>query len=60
MENFRIEKRKIQVNEYQALRQTTRWLPIQDGAVEKALQNDLFSVCVLQEDRIVGMGRVTF
>ena len=58
LENFSIVKRKIKVCEYQSLRQTTGWGFIENDVVEKALEKDLFSVCVLDNDKPVGMGRV--
>lgn len=58
MENYRIEKRKIKALEYQTLRQTTGWNPVDNDAVKKALEQDLFSVCVLDNDKVVGIGRV--
>lgn len=58
LENFSIVKRKIEVCEYQSLRQTTGWGSIENDVVEKALDKDLFSVCVLESEQIVGMGRV--
>lgn len=58
MENLRIEKRRLTVHEYQSLRGTTDWFTIADEAVEKSLQNDLFSVCVFVGRRLAGMGRI--
>lgn len=58
MNNFKIEKRKITLREYQELRSTTDWPPLEDEQLEKALDHDLFSVCVLEKDKTVGMGRV--
>ena len=58
MIDLKIECRKIEVAEYQYLRNTTDWGELNDNAVRIALENDLFSVCVLAQDKIVGMGRV--
>lgn len=58
LENYRIESRKIKVSEYQTLRQTTGWDPIENEQVKKALSQDLFAVCVLDNDKPIGMGRV--
>lgn len=58
MNNFKIEKRKITLREYQELRSTTDWPPLEDEQLEKALDHDLFSACVLEKDKTVGMGRV--
>lgn len=56
--NYKIEQRKISVSEYQLLRKTTGWDMLEDSVVEIALDNDLFSVCVLDGDSPVGIGRV--
>ncbi len=58
MNNYHLEIRKIKPNEYQALRQTTGWDSIANEVVTKALKNDLFSVCVLEGENLIGMGRV--
>ena len=58
MENFRIEQRHIKVKEYQALRKTTDWFQLEDHVVEKSLKNDLFSVCVFDNEKLIGMGRI--
>lgn len=58
MKNYHLEIRKIKVDEYQSLRNTTGWDSIADEVVKKALKNDLFSVCVLDGEKIIGMGRV--
>lgn len=58
MEELKVEIRAIRVEEYQALRGTTGWNILEDEVVEKALQNDLCSVCVMAKNKIVGMGRI--
>lgn len=58
MENLKIKKRSLKVNEYQALRGTTDWFSVDDEVVKKSLKNDLFSVCVYDENKLVGMGRI--
>ena len=58
MESIKIERRKITVDEYQTLRGTTDWFQLTDDVVEKSLDNDLFSVCVLDHGKLVGMGRI--
>ncbi|MEE4255658.1 MAG: GNAT family N-acetyltransferase [Bacteroidales bacterium] len=58
MENIRIERRRLTVDEYQYLRGTTNWFKIEDKAVEKSIDNELFSVCVYDGQKIVGMGRI--
>ena len=58
MENLKIEKRRLNINEYQTLRGTTDWFAIADEVVDKSLKNDLFSVCVIADGTLVGMGRI--
>ena len=58
MENLKIEKRRLKVGEYQALRRTTDWFTIDDAVVDKSLKNDLFSVCVFDNKTLIGMGRI--
>lgn len=55
---YKIEARPILVSEYQKLRNTTDWHPIKDERVAKALHQDLFSVVVVFDAQVVGMGRV--
>lgn len=58
MNEFRIEERKIAVSEYQALRSSTNWDQVEDEVVKLALESDLYSICVLDNEKIVGIGRV--
>lgn len=44
--------------DYQAIRETTGWDMLEDTVVEKALENDLFSICVYDQNKLVGIGRV--
>lgn len=58
MKNFKTEIRKLTVSEYQTLRNSTSWPVIENDTVEKALHNDLFTICVLDDKKIIGMGRL--
>ena len=58
MKNIKIVRRKITVEEYQALRGTTDWFQLEDHVVEKSLDNDLFSVCLFDDDKLVGIDRI--
>ena len=58
MEDFRIEKNKLTVQEYQTLRHTTDWFQLDDETVGKSLESDLFSICIYSGDLIIGMGRI--
>ncbi len=57
-DDFRLKIRKIRVEEYQSLRKTTSWDLIEDNIVKTALENDLFSICVYDNEKLIGMGRV--
>ena len=58
MGSFRIEERSINPEEYLGLRATTNWLPVSREQAVIALSNDLFSVCVLHNRELVGIGRL--
>jgi len=58
MNNYIINTGNLKVEEYQSLRKTTGWDMLDDKVVKKALENDLFSVCVYDNEKIIGMGRV--
>ncbi len=53
MKKYKIEHRRPTVEEYQNLRGTTDWFSIEDEVVERSLENDLFSVCVLENERML-------
>nr|WP_299341237.1 GNAT family N-acetyltransferase [Allomuricauda sp.] len=55
---IQIEVRRIEVKEYQLLRAQTNWNPIEDTTAQTALENDLYSVIVLDDNKPVAMGRV--
>ncbi|NER13641.1 GNAT family N-acetyltransferase [Leptobacterium flavescens] len=58
MKNYHFEIRKLKPEEYQSIRNTTNWPILDDHTVEKALKNDLFSICVFDADTPIGMGRI--
>ena len=58
MEQYKIERHKLSVAEYQYLRHTTDWFQLDDQTIEKSLEAELFSVSIYSEDKIIGMGRV--
>ena len=53
-----MEVHKLNVSDYQMLRNTTDWQSLSDSQVKEALKRDLFSICVYAEHGPVGMGRV--
>ena len=58
MNAYELEMRKIRVEEYLQLRGSTDWHSVSREQVDKALRNDLFSVCVVYKQELVGIGRV--
>jgi len=58
MKNIIIEERRITVEEYQSLRKTTDWFQLKDHVVKKSLDNDIFSICVFDGEKLIGMGRI--
>ena len=55
---YKIELRLPTVLEYSHLRTTVAWPAFEDRVIEVALSQTLFSVCIMHDDIIVGMGRV--
>ena len=53
-----IQERLPSVGEFQQLRESTDWSTLSDEVVSKALQSTLFSVCAVQDERVIGMGRI--
>lgn len=53
-----VEIRPITVSEYQYLRATTNWDSLNRSMIEVALKNTLFSICIMHNECIVGMGRI--
>ncbi|MCL6266952.1 GNAT family N-acetyltransferase [Flagellimonas myxillae] len=58
MDKSQLQFIPLTLKHYQQLRATTEWEKLEDGQVEWALQNDLFSVCAIYGDQPIGMGRV--
>lgn len=58
MKNITVQLRKPTVAEYQALRNTTGWSSLENETVATALKNDIFSVGVVLQERVIGMGRI--
>lgn len=58
MENYTTEIGHLKVKDYQTLRNSTNWNPIEDEVVQLALENDLFSIGIFDNERIIGMGRI--
>ena len=55
---YKIELRLATVAEYTHLRTTVEWPAFEQSIIESALAGTLFSVCIMHDYTIVGMGRV--
>lgn len=55
---FQVTNRIPSALEYLYLRETVGWSPIPLDVVEVGLKNSLFSLCVSQDDKLIGFGRV--
>lgn len=55
---MQIENRIPDISEYKTLRDTTGWGRVDEQAMKKALQNSLFSVVALNENKVIGCGRI--
>ncbi|MEJ2696958.1 MAG: GNAT family N-acetyltransferase [Candidatus Sulfobium sp.] len=55
---IRLEHKLPTVSEYTYLRDSVGWLKIDEQAAEIALSNSLFSVVALENNEIVGLGRI--
>ena len=55
---MKYEERKIKVDEYQHLRQAVGWWDTDDSAITEALANSLYSVAVVADGKVIGIGRV--
>lgn len=58
MKDISLQLRKPTVADYQALRKTTGWSSLDDETVGTALKNDIFSICIAEGNKAIGMGRV--
>ena len=56
--HFIVEERPISREEYLELRNSTDWIDVSGEVVEKALSNDLYSICVTHEGKTVGVARI--
>ena len=54
----KIEERSPTLEEYNALRNAIGWWETEQMSTKRALSNSLYSVVVLEENKIVGIGRV--
>ncbi len=57
-EKYILVERSPTVEEYQKLREAVEWENVGPEATEIALNNSLFSVCVIFKNEVIGCGRV--
>ena len=58
MTNYIFEKRMPSLREYSDLRRAVDWEPTSTDSTITALKNSQFSICVIKDDQIIGLGRV--
>ncbi len=56
---IRLVERPLTEAEYADLRQAVGWWPVEGDGVDRALRSDLYTVCLLDDDRLIGCGRIT-
>ena len=58
--NFAVKiiERQPTVGEYQKIRGTTNWTTVSNQQVDRALKKSLFNVCAVQDNQVVGIGRI--
>ena len=55
---YRIELKNPTAIEYDQIRATTDWVKLDSETIEKGLENSLFSVCLYDTDKLIGLGRI--
>ena len=55
---MKLEHRSPTISEYKQLRASVGWWKVDKGAAETGLANSLFSVVAVENDTLVGFGRV--
>ncbi len=53
-----VKNNQLSVSEYQTMRKSTGLDMLDNATIEKALKNDLHTVCISDNDKLIGMGRV--
>ena len=53
-----IEKRNPSISEYLNLRNEVEWWDVEKDSTEKALRNSLYSVVAIENDKVIGVGRI--
>lgn len=58
MENIIVSEKKPSIEEYIYLRNSVGWKLLQHDRIEKGLNNSTYCVCVKDQDKIIGFGRI--
>lgn len=58
MENITVAERKPTVEEYIQLRSSIGWKILQHDKIEKGLDNSIYCVCMEDQGKIIGFGRI--
>ena len=56
--DYRIELKNPTPIEYDQIRDTTDWVKLDPETIEKGLENSLFSVCLYDAEKLIGLGRI--
>lgn len=58
MKNIIVSERKPSIEEYIYLRNSVDWRVLQHDKIEKGLNNSIYCVCIEDQDKIIGFGRI--
>lgn len=58
MSDYEIIFRKPTVKELNKLKQEVKWGEVEEKALEVALKNSLFGICICEEERVIATARV--
>lgn len=58
MKDITVTERKPSVEEYIYLRNSVNWKILQYDKIAKGLDNSIYCVCIEDQDRIIGFGRI--
>lgn len=58
MKNIIVSERKPSIEEYIYLRNSVSWRVLQHDKIEKGLNNSTYCICIEDQDKIIGFGRI--
>lgn len=58
MKSIIVSERKPSIEEYIYLRNSVGWRVLQHDKIEKGLNNSTYCVCIEDQDKIIGFGRI--